>query len=262
MTATGPTKTYGTALTTGSSTTNFTTTGLQNGETVGSVTLTPNAAGLSATTAAGASYTVTPSAATGGTFATANYSITYTAYAGAIAQAPLTVTANAQSKTYGQTMTFGSSTLFTKSGLKNSDAIGTVTITDTDNGGAATAAAGGTYDLTPSAAVFSTGSAGNYSITYSPGLLTVNKATPTVTVTVGPTPTMASPRVRAAPPRARRTRARRLSVTRARAVRYTVPARPRPSRLEATRQPRMSPPMGTTTAPPPAPRRLRLARRL
>ena len=56
MTATGPSKTYGTALTAGTSTANFTASATQNGETVTSVTLTPNAAGLSATTAAGAAY--------------------------------------------------------------------------------------------------------------------------------------------------------------------------------------------------------------
>jgi len=187
VTATGPAMTYGTALTTGASSANFTTTGLQNGETVTSVTLTPNAAGLAATTAAGAGYTVTPSAAMGANgFATANYAITYTAYAGIVAKAPLTIVAKAQSKTYGVAQTFGSgSAQFTSSGLKNTDAISTVTITDTDDGGAAGAAAGGTYYLTPSAAAFSTGTSANYSITYDTGLLTVNKATPTVTVTVG-----------------------------------------------------------------------------
>jgi len=187
ITATGPTKTYGTALTAGISSINFTAAGLQNSETVTSVTLTPGANGLSATVGAGTTYTVTPSAATGaGGFATANYTITYQNYNGVVGPAPLTITANGQSKTYGQTETFGSgSTLFTASGLKNSDAISSVTITDTDNGGAAGAVVGGTYDLTPGAAVFTTGTAANYAITYDPGLLTINPATPAVAVTVG-----------------------------------------------------------------------------
>jgi hypothetical protein len=174
--------TYGTALTTGPGT-NFTVSGLQNGETVTSVNLTPNAAGLSATTTAGASYSVTPSAATGGNgFAKANYAITYTAYTGTVAKAPLTVTASGQNKTYGQTTTFGSgSAKFTSSGLKNKDAISTVTLTDTDNGGAATATVGGTYPLTPSAAVFSAGTAANYAFTYVPGLLSVNPLAVTLT---------------------------------------------------------------------------------
>jgi len=187
VTATGPAMTYGTALTTGASSSNFTTSALQNGETVTSVTLTPNGAGLSATTAAGSSYTVTPSTPTGANgFSTANYTITYTAYTGTVAKAPLTITAKTQSKTYGTVLTFGSgSAQFTSIGLKNSDVIGTVTITDTDDGGAASAAVGGTYYLTPGAPVFSTGTTANYSITYDTGLLTVTKATPTVTVTVG-----------------------------------------------------------------------------
>ena len=94
VTATGPLKVYGTPLTTGASTTNFTATAAISGQAVTSVTLTPNAAGASATTAAGAAYTVTPSAATGsGGFLASNYIITYVPYNGTVAQAPLTVTA-------------------------------------------------------------------------------------------------------------------------------------------------------------------------
>ena len=90
VTATGPTKTYGTALTPGASGANFSHTGEVNGELVTSVTLTPNAAGLSATTAAGAGYTVTPSLATGsGGFLESNYQVTYNAYSGTVAKAPL-----------------------------------------------------------------------------------------------------------------------------------------------------------------------------
>jgi hypothetical protein len=56
--------------------------------------------------------------------------------------------------------------------LKNADAF-TVTVVDEEGGGAVEAAIG-TYDLTASDAVFSVGSAGNYSITYNnPGTLTV-----------------------------------------------------------------------------------------
>ena len=62
------------------------------------MTLTPNAAGLSATTAAGASYAVTPSAATGtGGFLAANYNITYNAYSGTVGQAALTLSAERKS---------------------------------------------------------------------------------------------------------------------------------------------------------------------
>jgi hypothetical protein len=74
VTATGPIMTEGTALTTGISSTNFTATGTITGEAVTSVTLTPNAAGLSASSPSGTSYTVTPSLATGsGGFLASNY---------------------------------------------------------------------------------------------------------------------------------------------------------------------------------------------
>jgi hypothetical protein len=85
-----------------------------------------------------------------------NYSMTFsnpTPNNYVIKAAALTVTASAQSKTYGQTVTFGSdSTQFTSSGLQNGQTIGSVTLAVSNNGGAATAAAGGSYTITPSAA--------------------------------------------------------------------------------------------------------------
>ena len=90
VTATGPTKRYGTALTTGTSTTDFTAdpTGVGSEEVTG-VTLTPDAAGLSPTTPVGDPYTVTPSLATGtGGFLESNYNITYIPYNGTVAAAP------------------------------------------------------------------------------------------------------------------------------------------------------------------------------
>jgi gliding motility-associated-like protein len=89
VTATGPIMTIGTALTSGTSSTNFTATGTIAGESVTSVTLTPNAAGLSSSTASGASYTVTPSLATGsGGFLASNYQITYNPFSGIVAGPP------------------------------------------------------------------------------------------------------------------------------------------------------------------------------
>src|SRR5205807_439967 len=100
-----------------------------------------------------------------------------------VSAAALTVTASAQSKTYGQTVTFGSgSTLFTSSGLQNGQTIGTVTLAVSGSGGAATASVSGSpYTITPSAATGGTFTAGNYTITYATGQLTVNAATLTVT---------------------------------------------------------------------------------
>jgi hypothetical protein len=112
VTATGPTKVYGTALTAGTSATNFTASGAIAGETVTSVTLTPDAAGLSATTAAGAAYVVTPSLATGsGGFLASNYLVTYTAYRGTVAAAPITaIGAITGTPQVGQTLTAGALT--------------------------------------------------------------------------------------------------------------------------------------------------------
>ena len=170
VTATGPSKTYGTALTTGPSTANFTASATQNGETVTSVTLTPNAAGLSATTAAGLGYTVTPSLATGGNgFLAANYNITYNAYNGTVGQAALTITANSTNKIAGETLTFAG-TEFTAGGLQNSETIGTVTLT---SAGASSSAAAGPYDIVPSAPSGGTFSQGNYSDIFVDGTLTV-----------------------------------------------------------------------------------------
>ena len=76
----------------------------------------------------------------------ANAPVTITAVA-------LTITANSDSKNYGAVKTYGAgSTAFTNTALIGSETVGSVTITDTNSGGLATANAGGTYALTPSAA--------------------------------------------------------------------------------------------------------------
>ena len=84
-------KIYGQTLAFGSGAVQFTSSGLQNGETIGSVTLVC-AGGVPA--AAVATYPITPSAATGGTFSTGNYTVGYV---------PGTLTVNPA----GQTITFG-----------------------------------------------------------------------------------------------------------------------------------------------------------
>jgi gliding motility-associated-like protein len=184
VTATGPSKTYGTALTAGTSTTNFTVTGtLASGEALTSVTLTPDAAGLSATTAAGASYAITPSSATGtGGFAASNYNITYTPFSGTVAKSNLSITASTANKTYGQPLTSGSgfASGFTSSGLKNSESIGTVTLTY--GTGAAATANVGTYtnQISPSAATGGTFTASNYNITYNTGNIVIGTASLTI----------------------------------------------------------------------------------
>ncbi|WP_457831917.1 hypothetical protein, partial [Staphylococcus aureus] len=80
-----------------------------------------------AASAAVGTYTgsVTPSAATGGTFTTSNYNITYNTGNIIVGQANLTITATNANKTYGSALTGAAgSTAFTSSGLVNSETIG------------------------------------------------------------------------------------------------------------------------------------------
>lgn len=89
-----------------------------------------------------------------------------------VGAAPLSITANNDTKIYGQTKTYGAgSTAFSSSGLKNGETIGSATITA--SGGTATNSPLGNYTLTPSAATGGTFDANNYSITYINGTLTV-----------------------------------------------------------------------------------------
>ncbi|MBI3601965.1 MAG: filamentous hemagglutinin N-terminal domain-containing protein [Candidatus Omnitrophica bacterium] len=159
-------KVYGDTATLG--TTAFTTSGtLYGSDSVTGVTLT--SAGAAATAnVAGSPYDIVPSAAVGSGLD--NYIISYVNGALTVTPAALTITANDQSKTFGDTFTFAG-TEFTSSGLVNADTVDSVTLT---SGGAAAGAtvAGSPYAITPSAAV-GTGLS-NYEIAYLPGLFTVN----------------------------------------------------------------------------------------
>ena len=140
ITANNASKTYGQTATFAA--TAFTATGLVNGDTVSGVTL--SSAGAAASAGAG-SYAIAPSAAVG--TGLSNYTITYANGALTVNTASLTVTAGAQSKTYGTTANLGS-TAFTTSGLVNGDTVTGVTLT---SAGAAATAAVGAYPITPSA---------------------------------------------------------------------------------------------------------------
>jgi autotransporter-associated beta strand protein len=165
-------KTYG--QTTTFAGTEFTTSGLVNGDTVSSATL--DSLGAAATAiVAGSPYTITVSVAVG--TGLGNYTITYDTGQLTVNPAPLTITASDTSKTYGQATTFAG-TESTASGLLNSDSVSSVTLNSP--GAAATAGvAGSPYAITASAAV-GTG-LGNYTITYATGQLTVNTAGLTIT---------------------------------------------------------------------------------
>ncbi|WP_162128389.1 MBG domain-containing protein [Flavobacterium phycosphaerae] len=98
-----------------------------------------------------------------------------------IQKAALTITASNASKSYGTTYTLGS-VAFSATGLLSGQTIGGVTLTST---GAVSSAAVGAYLIVPSAATGGTFNVNNYTITYVNGTLTVVKATPTVTPTIG-----------------------------------------------------------------------------
>jgi hypothetical protein len=104
-----------------------------------------------------------------------NVNITTASSGNVVNAAALSVTASAQNRNYNTTSpTSGTlNTNFTISGLKNSDAVSGCTLAYNNSGNLATANAG-TYTITPSAVVFSSGSSSNYSITYNTGTLTVN----------------------------------------------------------------------------------------
>ena len=107
-----------------------------------------------------------------------NYSYTFVPVStGVITPAPLTVTAETASKTYGQALNFAG-TEFTTAGLIDGDAVSRVSLTSP--GAAATAGVSGSpYAITASDA--SGTGLSNYEITYMPGTLTVNKAPLTIT---------------------------------------------------------------------------------
>ncbi len=146
ITADDRTKTYGQAVVFAG--TEFTTSGLQNADAVSSVTLA--SAGAAATaTVAGSPYPIAPSNAVG--TGLANYTISYVNGTLTVDLAPLTITADDATKTYGQTVTFAG-TEFTTIGLQNADAVTSVTLSSA--GAAATATvAGSPYAIVASAAV-------------------------------------------------------------------------------------------------------------
>jgi hypothetical protein len=105
-----------------------------------------------------------------------------------VSKAALTVTANNQSKSYGQILTLGT-TAFTPTGLVNGDTVGSVTLTSPGAAAAATVA-GSPYSIVPSAATGGTFATGNYSITYASGTLTVARASSTISLTSAPNPSI------------------------------------------------------------------------
>jgi filamentous hemagglutinin family protein len=173
VTASDVTKTYGQTI----ALSEFTSVGLQGGETIGSVTLTSPGTPATANVA---SYVITASNATGGTFIPGNYSISYFPGTLIVNPAPLVLTANDATKVHGTTFT-PAGTAFTQTGLVNSDTV--TSVVETSTGSVATApVVGSPYPIviTPGSA---TGSftPNNYVITYVDGNLAVTPAPLTLT---------------------------------------------------------------------------------
>ena len=174
VTASNAGKTYGQTPTL----TAFTSSGLKNGETIGSAT--ESSTGTAATASvAGGPYAITASAATGGSFSASNYTISYVNGQLTVTPASLTVTANNQVKVFDSadpTLTY------TNSVLASGDTISSVL------SGSLTRASGvnaGLYNITQG----SLASNSNYSMTYVPGTL---KIVPLVLVQSSPSTTTAS----------------------------------------------------------------------
>jgi len=181
ITANNDVKTYGQTKTYGAGSTAFSSTGLLNGETIGSVTLT--ATGGSAGNAGVGTYTLTPSAATGGTFTSNNYAITYTNGALIVNKAVLTVaTANAIRQAGTPNPTFAT----TITGFVNGETASVVTGSVAVRTSATDSSSAGTYDIVPS---LGTLAAANYAFAFINGTLTVTPPNP------GPTISSVSPAV-------------------------------------------------------------------
>ncbi len=169
-------KVYGQTLTLAG--TAFTSTGLVNAETIGTVTETSPGSAATASVA-GSTYAITPTNATGGSFKISNYTVTYLDGALTVTPAPLVITADDAVKTYGQTLAFAG-TEYTSADLVNGDTVGTVTLVS--RGTPATASvAGSPYAIVPSNAVGGTFVASNYNISYVNGALVIDPASLVVT---------------------------------------------------------------------------------
>ena len=172
----------------------FTSSGLKPADTIATVTLA--SAGTAPTAhVAGSAYPITPSAATGGSFNPSNYTISYVNGSMVVTPAPLTVTANNQTKVYGTAFPFIGSE-FTSSGLLNTDTIASATLVSAGTPAGASVV-GSPYPIIPSAATGGTFTPSDYSINYINGAMTVTPLPLTVTASnvsknYGDTPTLSA----------------------------------------------------------------------
>lgn len=171
VTASDLSKVYGRAATFAG--TEFTTSGLQNGESLRSVTLTsPGAAATAGVT--GSPYAI---AVSSNWIGLANYNVTYVGGQLTVTPAALAITAKA-TKTYGEMANLAPSIR----GLQNGETIGSVGLSSL---GVGALAGVGNYAIRVGGAAGGTFNPANYIITYTDGHLTVNPATLTITANAG-----------------------------------------------------------------------------
>ena len=138
---------------------------------------------LAATAAATGNYTSATVATLSSTSAT-DRSISTDSAGSAVSTRSLTITANNESKVFGNTVSSGSGkTAFSSNGLQNSEGIGSVTLTYA--GGNNSSDLAGNYTITPSAATGGNFTASNYGISYGNGTLTVTAVAPSAPTITG-----------------------------------------------------------------------------
>ena len=163
VTASNVSKVYGTTLTGGAGSTAFTSSGLQNGETIGSVTVAYGTG--SASTAAVGTYigSITPSAPTGGTFTASNYSITFVTGKITVTPATLTITGlTGSNKVYDRTTAATFTGTAALNGIIGSDV---VTLSGTPSAVFASKNVGTGITITVSGYTLIGANAGNYTLT-------------------------------------------------------------------------------------------------
>jgi hypothetical protein len=147
-------------------------------------------------------YSITPSAPVFSTGSASRYNISYSLGSLVIQAQPTAITITAQSQTVESGASVTSEFLISSGTLIGSDNISGVTFTyqglGSTNYPASTTipTSPGTYSITPSNAIFSSGSSASYTITYAPGTLTVSApaqtSSPTPAQTSSPTPAQTS----------------------------------------------------------------------
>ncbi|MDR3460548.1 MAG: Ig-like domain repeat protein [Verrucomicrobiae bacterium] len=180
ITANADSKTYGQTKIYAAGSTAFTSSGLQNGDVISSVTIT--ASGGTASNAAATTYSLTPSAAVGGTFNANNYAITYNNGTLTVNPAPLGVTAGNTNKVYNG-VPFSGGNGVSYAGFVNGETSAVLGGSLSYGGTSQGAINAGSYTIIPSGLT-----AANYAITYVNGTLTINPATPALTLSSSANP--------------------------------------------------------------------------